>query len=102
MVIIIGLLLLPLIAGAMPDRVQKFGYRNLPFNPDEAVEMVTGGNQGFQSSHFEGGFLIDTNIVCFPEPNSQMHPSVGFDGTNFLVVWGTVATVLLPTSMARG
>ncbi|MEO0020138.1 MAG: hypothetical protein ABIK47_05810 [candidate division WOR-3 bacterium] len=88
MVIIIGLLLLPLIAGAMPDRVQKFGYRNLPFNPDEAVEMVTGENQGFQSSHFEGGFLIDTNIVCFPEPNSQMHPSVGFDGTNFLVVWG--------------
>ncbi|MEO0070349.1 MAG: hypothetical protein ABIK18_06120, partial [candidate division WOR-3 bacterium] len=72
MALIIGLLLLPLIAGAVPNQVQKPGDTYLPFNPDEVVESE---------------FLIDTNITYVPVHENQWSPAIAFDGTNYLVVW---------------
>jgi len=38
--------------------------------------------------HLDGGeFLLDTNNAIVPAPGSQTEAAVGFDGTNFLVVW---------------
>jgi phosphoribosylformylglycinamidine (FGAM) synthase PurS component len=34
-----------------------------------------------------GEFLIDTNVITVLAPEDQRFPSIGFDGTNFLVVW---------------
>lgn len=34
-----------------------------------------------------GEFLIDTNTVYITAAGSQSNPTVGFDGTNYLIVW---------------
>ncbi|MDH5186830.1 MAG: hypothetical protein OEW70_07200, partial [candidate division WOR-3 bacterium] len=34
-----------------------------------------------------GEFLIDTNIVYLPSSVKEENPEVGFDGTNYLVIW---------------
>jgi len=34
-----------------------------------------------------GEFLLDTNVVYVPDPNSQTYPAIVFDGTYYFVVW---------------
>ncbi|MDO9068849.1 MAG: hypothetical protein Q7W05_10400, partial [Deltaproteobacteria bacterium] len=46
----------------------------------------------------DGSFLIDSNIVDTPASNEQSCPSICYDGTNYLVVWGDNR----PTYLANG
>jgi hypothetical protein len=60
------------------------------FDAREVVRQVRGETRpgpGVEMSLDDGEFLIDTCISYVPAPSEQWFPAVGFDGTNFLVVW---------------
>jgi len=54
-----------------------------PIGPDGGSVAALAVQPGLD----DGEFLIDTCISYVPAPGNQYYAAVGFDGTNFLVVW---------------
>jgi hypothetical protein len=69
-------LMISAVAGFQPD-----------FNPMQVVQKVNKGREPVYWGVDQDEFLIDTSIMCVAAPNKQDEPAVGFDGTNYLVVW---------------
>ncbi|MDH5186428.1 MAG: hypothetical protein OEW70_05110, partial [candidate division WOR-3 bacterium] len=93
----LGIMLLFVGLSASPAEMKE-----IPFHVNETIEKITlyrqpatrsvkgvprSASRNSNPATRTGEFLIDTNIVYLPSSVKEENPEVGFDGTNYLVVW---------------
>jgi hypothetical protein len=73
------------LTSSAPAQMPRFNPRDVvrQIRPDSFTPSVV--DCGRLSN--DGEFLIDTNVTTVLAPGDQRFPAIGFDGTNFLVVW---------------